>query len=514
MPVGVFSPYSTVTPFVNTLPTWVRPEDRERIASYQVYEEIYWNVPESFKLVLRGTENKAIYLPAARTIVETANRYVGKKLRWRPDPTLGTTSDQENLMAAFNNLFAREAFASKYNSNKRFGLIRGDWVFHITADDTKVPGERISLHAVDPASYFPIFEDEIKPGGSPDRIVKVHLAEQFIDTNGVYGAKDKTYVRRQTYEKLENGQIQSSTLIADPDKWFDDTKAGTMFEIKPFVLDPRITAIPVYPVRNFDEPGNPFGSSEIRGFERIIAAMNQAVSDTDIALALEGLGLYATSSTGPVDENGDDVDWIIGPGRVIENVPADFRRVNGVASVKPAQDHTNLLYQFMKEASGTPDVAVGKVDVQVAESGVALALDLAPILSKAEEKDTMIIDSLTQFAYGLSTMWFPVYEAQNFGDARMMPILNAADKMPVNRQAVLTEVTTMMMTDPPLLSATTGRQILAAELGIPFASDELTRIIQEQAALLEAAPSPASSADPTGDRLAQEANAGGDPNAA
>ena len=504
MAVGDFTPYSTIVPFVTTMPSWVRPADQERIASYQVYEEIYWNNPDSFKLVLRGTNDKAIYIPSAKTIVETAHRYVGTKLKWRPDPLLGTTADQANIMAAFNALFARERFASKYNANKRFGLIRGDWLFHVTADDTKEQGTRISLHTVDAASYFPIFEDEVVKGGSPNRIVKVHLAEQFTDTDGLYGQKGKIYVRRQTYEKLPTGLIQSSTLIADPDKWFDDSKAGTMYEVPAFTLDPRITSIPVYHLRNFDEPGNPFGSSEIRGLERLIAAINQSVSDTDLALALDGLGLYATSSGGPIDADGNDVDWIIGPGRVIENVPADFRRVTGVGSVKPAQDHVQMIYNFMKEASGTPDVAVGKVDVQVAESGVALALDMAPMLGKAEEKDTIIIDVLAQFAYDLATMWFPVYESQSFGEAQLIPVINSSDKLPVNRQAVLTEVTTMMMTDPPLLSATTGRQILSTELGIPFASDELTRIIQEQAAMLSAAPSDPASADPQGDRLASE----------
>lgn len=504
MAVGTFTPYSTIVPFVTTMPSWVRPQDQERIASYQVYEEIYWNVPESFKLVLRGTENKPIYIPSARTIVETAHRYVGTKLKWLPDPALGTTSDQENMMGAFNNLFAREAFQSKYNANKRFGLIRGDWLFHVTADDTKEQGSRISIHTVDAASYFPIYEDELVKGGSPNRIAKVHLAEQFIDTLGTYGAVGKTLVRRQTYEKLPTGTIQSSTLIADPDKWFDDSKAGTLYEVPKFELDARITSIPVYHFRNFDEPGNPFGSSEIRGFERIIAAINQSVSDTDIALALDGLGLYATSGGGPVDDDGNDVDWIIGPGRVVENVPADFRRLTGVSSVKPAQDHVQMIYNFMKEASGTPDAAIGKIDVQVAESGVALALELAPMLAKADEKDTIITDTLAQFSYDLATMWFPVYEGQQFGDARLMPVINQNDKLPVNRQAVLTEVTTMMMTDPPLLSATTGRQILSNELGIPFASDELTRIIQEQAAMLAASPDPSASADPQGDRLASE----------
>jgi len=514
MATGVITPYSTVAPYFGTLPSWVRAQDQERIASYATYEDIYWNVPESFKLVLRGTENKAIYVPSGKIIVETSNRYVGKGLKWRPDPLLGTTTDQTNIMAAFNQLFAREAFASKYNSNKRFGQIRGDWVFHVTGDDTKAEGERISIHAVDPGSYFPLMEDEIRKGGSPNRVAKVHLAEQFIDTEGVYGAKGKGLVRRQTYEKLENGLIQSSTLIADPDKWFDDSKAGTLYEIRPFTLDPLITKIPVFHIRNFDQPGHLFGSSEMRGLERLMAGINQGVSDTDIALALDGLGLYATSSQGPVDDEGNDVDWIIGPGRVVENVPADFRRVSGVSNVKPAYEHVNALMGFMKEASGTPDAAIGKVDVQVAESGVALALELAPIIAEAEEKDQLILDTLGQMAYNISTMWFPVYEGMNFGDARLLPVLHAGDKLPVNRKAVLEEVTQMMMTDPPLLSATTGRQILSQELGIPFASNELTLIIQEQAALLEAAPASGSSADPDGDRLASEDTGDGDPDAA
>lgn len=502
---GIFTPWSTVLPYFQVLPSWVPLKDQQRIAAYQVYEEIYWNHPETFKLVLRGTENKPIYIPSGRTIVETANRYVGKKLRWLPDANLGSPADQENMMGAFNNLFRRERFASKYNSNKRYGLIRGDWVFHVTADDTKLPGERISIHAVDPASYFPITEDELIPGGSPTRVVKVHLAEQYID------AKGKTLVRRQTYEKLESGLIQSSTLIADPDKWFDDAKSGTLFEVKPFTLNPLITQIPVFAIQNFDEPGNLFGSSEMRGLERLMAGINQAMSDADISLALEGLGLYTTSGGGPVDADGNDVDWIIGPGRVVEGV-TDFKRINGVSTVKPSQDHVLLMDRFMKEASGTPDAAVGKIDVKVAESGVALALELAPMLGKAAEKDQIIVDVLGQMSFNLSTMWFPAYESLNFGEAQLIPYLNEEDKLPTNRTAVITEVTTMMMTDPPLLSATTGREILSKELGIPFASDELTRIIQETAAKLAITMPDPNAADPQGARLATEAaNASGNP---
>ena len=64
MAVGVFTPYSTVFPWFGAMPTWVKQSDQERIRSYQIYEEIYWNAPESFKLVFRGTENKPIYVPS------------------------------------------------------------------------------------------------------------------------------------------------------------------------------------------------------------------------------------------------------------------------------------------------------------------------------------------------------------------------------------------------------------------------------------------------------------------
>ena len=43
MPTGIFGPYSTVLPMFAAFPAWVPKADQERIASYQTYEEIYWN---------------------------------------------------------------------------------------------------------------------------------------------------------------------------------------------------------------------------------------------------------------------------------------------------------------------------------------------------------------------------------------------------------------------------------------------------------------------------------------
>lgn len=50
-PIGELTPYSTARSLMGTLPTWMDEYDAQRIMSYQVYEQIYKNVPETFKLV-------------------------------------------------------------------------------------------------------------------------------------------------------------------------------------------------------------------------------------------------------------------------------------------------------------------------------------------------------------------------------------------------------------------------------------------------------------------------------
>lgn len=484
MAEGVFTPYSSLSRFFGTLPGWVPPEDQERIESYAIYEQIYWNQPETFSLVVRGTDTKPVYVPSGRIIVDTTNRYVGSKLKIVPDPLLGSDNDRSLLMQWWSTFLRRERFLAQYNSAKRYGIIRGDWLFHVYADPAKPAGSRVSIKAIDPASYFPVFADD-----NLDKIIRVHIAEEFLHSDG------KTYVKRQTYDKDPvTGLIISSSGLFEVDKWFNEGQAASIVLRPPVVLDPRITQIPVYHIKNFEEPQNPFGSSELRGIETVIAAVNQTVSDEDLTLALDGIGVYATDGGGPVDDLGNPSDWVIGPGRVIENA-ANFRRVSGAGNIQPYSAHIDTLMGFLKEASGTPDAAIGKVDVSVAESGISLLLQLGPMLAKAEEKDQLIVDTLTQLFYDISTMWFPVYEGANFNGATMIPVLG--DKLPTNRQAVIDEIVALMATDPPLISAETGRRMLVDRLGYQIDLAAEAAAVEGQGV--------AESADPVGDRLVAEA---------
>src|SRR5262249_55717788 len=137
----------------------------------------------------------------------------------------------------------------------------------------------------------------------------------------------------------------------------------------------------------------------------------QAVSDEELALALEGLGMYATDGGPPRNAAGQPTDWVLGPGRVVEHQQGSkFERVTGVSSVTPMQDHLKFMIQQLREASATPEAASGKVDVQVAESGVSLIMQLSPLLAKCEEREDTITDVHSQMFYDLRD-WFAAYEA-------------------------------------------------------------------------------------------------------
>jgi hypothetical protein len=53
------------------------------------------------------------------------------------------------------------------------------------------------------------------------------------------------------------------------------------------------------------------------------------------------------------------------------------------------------------------------VDSTTAESGVALALKMAPLLASNAEKELEIIGKTDQMLYDLQTMWLPAYEGVN-----------------------------------------------------------------------------------------------------
>jgi hypothetical protein len=111
--------------------------------------------------------------------------------------------------------------------------------------------------------------------------------------------------------------------------------------------------------------------------------------------------------------------------------------VSGVGSVAPFLDHLKYLDEAARTALGIGDLAAGKVEVSVAESGISLRLQLAPLLAANGEKESELLGKYDHLLFDLSRGWFPAYEAFSGGIAEVASVVG--DPLPVNREAEIEE---------------------------------------------------------------------------
>lgn len=487
---GVVTPYSTISPLFIEEPLYVPELDRERLAAYDMYERIYWNVPRTFKITMRGTNDQPIYIPNARAVCNETSHYLLKGLSINALRTAegGGNSPLQEALKAF---MKRERFLSKFTTAKWSGVVRGDWVLHLTADPTKPAGRRVSVNSVDPAAYFPEYDDD-----DLDRIVAVNLVEQILDPDdGKYYMKRLRYWYPEGEEDEEgNRRVARQEQILEVDGWWKGKAARVKATLmKEELLEEGISTIPVYHFKNIDWQGDPFGRSEIAGFESLQSAINQTISDEELALALAGLGVYATDAPTPTDDDGNELDWEIAPAGVLE-VPSgsEFERVQGISTVTPSQDHLRFLIESLYEGSST--FRTGSADVQLAESGVALALRFSPTMAKLEQRDLDGTDKLENFWYDWK-FWMRAYEQIDFTDQEISVTLG--QKLPTNRVEVLNELNNML--DRMVIDRQFYREQMKARLGYDFPDDMGERVRKEQEELTKARmfESPVNGEDPT-----------------
>lgn len=491
MATSDYNQYVNARPLLGALPAHVTGDDAERLGAYQLYEEIYWNVPETFKVVQRGTDDDPIYIPSARMLVEATNRFFG--IGFDHKLVGGSDSDRQIVGDALRTLFKRERFFSKFNSLKRFSLVRGDAIWYIVADPTAAPGKRISIHELHPSQFFPIYDPN-----DVEKITGCHIVQI------VKNAKGDDVARRQTYRRDPNNPqtIMSSLGTYELTAWDDrnlaqDAKPPAVKilteDVKEFPLPPQITALPVYHIKNQWQSGQVFGSSDIRSFERIIAGINQGISDEELTLALDGLGVYETDAPRPAG------GWQLGPGSVIEHEQGEkFNRVSGVASVSPMQEHLNWLMNVVKQSSGTPDIAIGNVDVRVAESGISLQLQMGPLLAKCSEKEAELLAVHDNMFFDLIRMWMPAYESMSNGQNVSVDTI-VQNAMPIDRAATLKEIIDLATSTPPLISPQYAQFLLSERLGFEFPDEMQADIVASMRAL-----SAATILDPFEERVRQE----------
>ena len=474
----LFTPYSSAKPyFEGPVPPGLPETDVDRLRSYLLYEEMYWNHPDTYRITMRGDEENPIYIPPAKKIVEAVNRYLAVDWNYNIE---GTGTAQTRMDVVLRALFAREMVHTKFATQRRFGLIRGDAVWHITADDRKPLGSRISIHEVHPGQYFPIMDPD-----EPDRLLGVYLVDQVKDPR--FPDTDKVCDRRQAYRKAEDGTITTELILFEPGKWDDRPEVSVLKDGKATVikvlrdeesLPPEITAIPVYHVRNTHDSAWPFGSSTLRGIETVIAGVQQGTTDQALAVALGGLGVFWTDAGPPRDSQGNVMPWQMGPGQMTE-VPqgSTMGRVGELSSVSPSLDHINFLIDEAQSGAGVPDLAVGRVDVAVAESGISLTLQMSPLIAGNAEKESAILGVTDQFLYDLTHMWFPAYEELSEPTVEVTSVVG--DPLPKNRTDQVTEIVTLYQAN--LITTDMAIEQLG-ELGYRFPAGAAAKLLEQAAA--------------------------------
>lgn len=500
--------------------------DKRRIQSYDLYENIYINSVQNLRLVIRGEDQVPILMPSGRKIIEATNRFLGVGFDYFVEPT-GDEGIRTAVDSYFKDWFKREALRQKFASNKRWGLVRGDAMFLVYARPEKDALKRICIKELDPRQVFEIEDTEGASGrdGYSDSCVGYHIVEMVHDFREDVGSA-KQIARRRTFRKVNaSGEfigaedvedkigvaVTSELTFWEPGKW-DDRDAD--FDVKnrirnasldeeEFTLEAPVSELPIYHWRNNPPQNSSWGVSQLTGLETLLYALNQSLTDEDATIVFQGLGMYVTNSKAPLDADGNVTDWNVGPMQIIEiGTDQMFERVTGVSDVSPYQNHMTFIDEKgISESSGTPEIAIGRVDVAVAESGISLQLQLMPLLAQNAEKELEFITVIDQMFHDIATMWLPAYEDETFGASDAMAEISVVaifdDPMPRNRDAVVQE-TLLLRTSNLILTSMAVAKLRELGWEYPQADDSGNALTDEDIAamLTDQASSDAASADP------------------
>lgn len=475
----LFTPWSSLDNMLGKPPVWWPEEERVRIQAYEKYDQIYWNDPTQYAIRVLEDE-QPLYIPNARIVVDTTCQWLAKGFRLVTKGAKGY-DPQAPAQIKLDDLLKRERFYTNFHLNKQACVTRGDAAWHLVAEPDKPEGSRVSIDTLHPGMTYRVYSDD-----DPDQLIKVHIVKLFkVKVNG----EEKERINKLTYHLLTKGHpdykggdrrvAREQAIYELEPEWFGPTPKKVADILEYELLDPKITTIPVYWMPNLEWESQDYGSSELRGLEFLDWAVSQGATDLEMTLGLEGLGVYATDGGRPVTDEGKETDWEVSPGKVME-VPAGayFRRVEGVGSITPGLDMIKYLESKAFAASGLTDVALGQVDVQVAQSGIALAIKFMPTLAKVEQRDIGLVELQQQMWHDID-IWFQVWDRSSAPGEVEINI--DADKLPKDKVAILNDLNNFL--DRRIISRAYYRTQAKEKLGYDIPDNMDEDILKEEEAL-------------------------------
>jgi hypothetical protein len=479
-------------------PTFLPDEDGERASTYDSLESMYWSEDASYTLRVIVTE-QPIYSPNPRIVVDTISHYLLKGLCIKVQDPEKHKQENEDL----EDFLDREMFYPRFHIAKHGGCIRGDFCLHMTADPSKPAGKRVSLTPVHPGKVVRKFDDD-----DGEHVTEAWIVEPYVDSDdpeaNLVRRLHYWYVEDDTSTKTDDPEIHTSAMAtamdADISKatamrlvWSEeeilqdnDKLWGTEEEVvqvlnAPAPLPDEINHIPVFWFKNIAMDGQPFGSSDLRGLERVFRGVSQQTTDLNVAMALDGLGQYVTDAPPPTGPNGAELSWTIEPG-MVQQVPNGnfFKRVEGVGSVQPMLDTIKYAESKIGDAAGITSVSTGNVQPATASNPMALAVNFLPTLSKIQERDHIGIARL-KHVFHMWTQFREAYENKAWPD-KLKILVEIGEKLPQDRTARVNELNNML--DRDVISKQYYREEMT-KLGYEFPDDIQDQIDEEREKELE-----------------------------
>lgn len=467
-------------PFPNSeAPSWLPGEDGQRAAVYDSLESVYWSEDLSYTLRVLVTE-QPIYSPNPRIVVDTISHYLLKGLTVKVEDPDKNKQENQDLC----DFLDREMFYPRFHTAKHGGCIHGDFCLHMTADPDKPAGKRVSLTSVHPGKVVRKFDDD-----DGEKITEAWICEPYVDPDN----SDQALVRRLHYWYVEGAITTKSDdpeepippdlklaqdglmryvwseeeiLVNDDALWEEEEEVYQVL-MPPEQLPEEINHIPVFWFKNIAMDGQPFGSSDLRGLERLFRGVSQQVTDLNVAMALDGLGQYTTDAPPPANPDGSEGTWTIEPGQV-QQVPNGnfFKRIEGVGSVQPMLDTIGYAENQINQASGVSAVSMGDVPPATANNPMALAVNFMPTLSKIQERDHFGVAKL-RHVFWMWTQFREAYEDKAWPE-KLKIVVAIGDKLPQDRTARVNELNNML--DRDIISRAYYRQEMSL-LGYEFPDD-------------------------------------------
>ncbi len=477
--------------------SWLPKDDSDRCGAYEGYSSIYWSEDYCYTLRVLVTE-QPVYIPLARILVDTMAHYLLKGL------TVGLQDPDkyERESADLQDFLDRQMFLPKFHVAKHDGCMRGDYVLHLTADGDKPAGQRLSVTSIYPGKVVRKFEDDdgeavtdvwiAEPYEDPkdktrELIRRLHYwysdgDDDVDDRSTPYSSDDNdSTVPPPDYNEIREGLTgvrrvmrELEILVVDDDLWTDKEEVVSVV-MQPEQLPDPIDCIPVYWFKNIPTDGQPFGSSDVRGFERQIRGISQEATDLGVGLALDGLGNYVTDASRPKNDSGKEIAWMIEPGQILELQNGTyFKRVDGIKSITPALDWIKYSESKIYEAGGISSVSLGEVDAQTASNPMALSIKFTPTLAKIQEREELALGRLKNLFWDW-TKWRQAYESRAWPVKAKFRI-EVGDKLPQDRTARVNELNNML--DRDIISKQYYR-VEMGKLGYEFPDDIQDQIDKE-----------------------------------